>query len=200
MKFIVIFLSIITALHVDATKAQTTQEYLNNCFEEEKENGAIGIIFSAKLCSACNSEPKFEGYMLIKEPSGSYRLRYLEYINKYRSVKVLNDETYVDENLESVFKIVQKYQDSIFYHVSQIEGLLIDTLTVNGKKTYKKASGPHGEIRHLRVYDGKKSVSSFEQIFDLNHIHEKAYYYWLLNSCTNNYILDFGQRKLNSKN
>jgi len=198
MKIAIILLALITSTYMFNMSAQTTQDFLNNCFDEEKNKGATGIIFCASLCSVCMTEPTFEGYMFIQEASGSYRFRYLKYINKYNSVKVLDDKTYIDENLKGIFKLVQTYQDSIFYQVSNIEGLLTDTVLINGKKTYD-VIGKHGKLRHLRLYYEGKSESSFHLIISLNGVHERAYHYWLLYSYANNYVSDFVHPRINYK-
>lgn len=198
MKLIVVVISLILSSCSMDTKAQTAQEFIKSCIEETKENGASSIIVKATLCSACRGESTYEGFILIKESPEIYKIRYLRYINRPASVKVLKDKIFTDDKIEGVFKIMETYHDSIFWQLSNIEGLLTDTIIENGRKMYTVVE-PHGKLRYLGLYHNNKSASSFQSIIDLNAIFEKAYYYWLLNSSINNYIQDFLKLRIDCK-
>ena len=175
--------------------AQTAQEFLISCFKDEQNKGATNIILSATLCSVCRGESVYEGFIFFKDKSETYNVRYLKYIHRPASLKVLKDKIFSDDNIKSIFKIEETYYDSIYWQLSNLEGLLTDTIIENGQKIY---SGPinHGKVRYLKIYNNDKIASSIQSVINLNEIFDRAYYYWLLNSAINNYINDFLQLRL----
>lgn len=189
---------ILLGFFVAKLNAQTAQDFLNSCVQDEQGKGTTNIILNATLCSACRGEVTYEGFIFIKDSTNTYKVRYLKYIHRPASVKVLKDEILSDDNIKSIFKIAETYQDSIFWQLSNIEGLLTDTIFENGKKIYHTYS-LHGKMRYLALYHNGKSASSIHSVIDLNKVFERAYYYWLLNSAINNYINDFLRLQLNKK-
>lgn len=169
--------------------SQTAHDFLISCFEEERKKGASSIILNATLCSACIGEATYEGFIFIKDTSQTYKVRYLKYLHRPASVKILEDKIFIDDDIKSIFKILDTHQDSIFWQVSNIEHILNDTIYENGKKIYSWYS-PHGKMRYLNIHHNGKLISSIQQIICLNEIFDRAYYYWLLNSAINNYIND----------
>lgn len=169
--------------------AQSTQDFLKSCVKEEQRKGSTNIILSATLCSACRGESVYEGFIFIKDNSQTYKVRYLKYIHRSASVKVLKDKVFSEDNIKSIFKIAETYQDSIFLQLSNIDSLLRVYVTIDGKTMYREPL-MHGGMRYLELYYNGKSASSIHSVTDLNEIFEKAYYYWLLNSIINNYYVD----------
>lgn len=173
-----------------STKAQTTQAFLKSCMEEEQQNGAVSVLLSANLCSVCMTEPVFEGYLFIKDSTSTYKMRYLKYINGYENVKVLKDSIFTDLNIQEVFKIIELYQDSIFWQLSNLKNLLTVKVVKDGKTMYREPL-THGKMRYVGLFHKDKYEVSICSVASLNEIFEKSYYYWLLNSTINNYCKDF---------
>jgi len=195
MKQIIIAISLILSFCSLNTKAQTTQEFLKSCVEEEQRKGAKSIIISANLCSTCMIEPIFEGYIFVKDSTNTYKIRYLKYINGYASVKVLKDSIFTDLNIQEIFNIVETYQDSIFWQLSNMNSLLTVRVVINGKTMHREPL-MHGKMRYIGLFNNDKSVTSIYSIISLNKVFEKAYYYWLLSSSINNYVNDYLQLRL----
>lgn len=170
-------------------KAQTTQDFLKSCVEEEKIKGATGIIINVNLCSVCMTEPVFEGRLFIKDSTGAYKVRYLKYVNGYANVTVLKDSTYSDLNTQEIFKIVEIYQDSIFEQFKNMETLLAVQIVKEGKTMYREPL-KHGRMEYVGLFYGDKSKTTINSIMNLNGLFNKAYYYWLLRSSINNYVND----------
>lgn len=175
-------------------KAQTTQDFLKSCVEEERLKGAKSIIINANLCSVCMSEPTFEGRLFIIDSTDSYKVRYLKYVNGYASVNVLKDSTYIDLNVQEIFTIIEKYHDSIFEQLEIMNKLLTVQVVKDGKTMYREPI-MHGKMRYVGLFHNNKTKTAINSIFSLNSVFENAYYYWLLSSSINNYINDFQQIK-----
>ncbi|NLL27942.1 MAG: hypothetical protein GX259_04035 [Bacteroidales bacterium] len=170
-------------------KAQTTQDFLESCVEEEQINGAKSIIINANICSCCMTEPVFAGRIFIKDSTNTYKVRYLKYVNGYASVKVLKDSTYEDSNIKEIFEIAETFQDSIFEQLSIMDSLLTVKIVKEGQLVYREPL-MHGKMKYVGLFFGDKSKTTINSVMNLNNLFEKAYYYWLLSSSINNYIID----------
>lgn len=185
----IIFSILFIAISFLNIKAQTTQDFLKSCIEEERAKGAKGIIINANICSSCMTEPIFEGRIFIEDSTGTYKVRYLKYVNGYASVKVLKDSTYSDLNVQEIFKIVETYQDSIFKQLGNMDSLLTVQLIKDGQIMYREPL-MHGKMKYVGLFRRDKSKTTINSVMNLNNVFEKAYYYWLLSSSINNYIND----------
>lgn len=188
MKQIIFLISFIVFGFLNV-KAQTTQDFLKSCVEEERIMGAKSIIINASICSSCMTEPIFEGRIFIEDSTGTYKVRYLKYINGYASVKVLKDSTYTDSNIKEIFKIVETFQDSIFEQLRNMDSLLTVQIVNEGQTIYREPL-MHGKMKYIGLLFGDKSKTTINSVMSLNNVFEKAYYYWLLSSSINNYIND----------
>jgi hypothetical protein len=170
--------------------AQTAQELLQKCIQDEQRNGAISIIWYATLCSSCMIDETYDGYIFIKKLNEVYKVRYFKYIHKPASSKVIMDTTLTDNKIQAIFKLEELYQDSISKQVTNIDSLMRIKIIKDGKIFFR---GPlnHGKMRYIGLYYNNKYASSIYSNINLNDIFYKAYYYWLLNSSINNYIIDF---------
>ncbi len=195
MRQIIFLIILIVSSCFFNAKTQTTQDFLKSCVEEERSKGAKIIIINANLCSVCMTEPIFEGCLFIKDSTNTYKIRYLKYVNRYASVKVLKDTIFIDSDIESIFIIVENYQDSIFWQLSNMESLLTVKVVKDGKTMYREPL-MHGKMRYIGLYHNEKSAISIHSIINLNDIFDKAYYYWLLSSSINNYCNDFLKSQL----
>lgn len=189
MKKVIIFIFLLANVCAVRIKAQTTQDFLNSCVEDEREKGAEYIIVNANLCSVCMSEPTFEGRLFIKDSTDTYKVRYVKYVNGYSSVKILKDSTYTDLNVQEIFKIVESHQDSIFSQLKNMNSLLTIKIIKDGKTMYREPL-MHGKMRYMGMFYGEKSATAINSIISLNNVFERAYYYWLLSSSINNYVND----------
>lgn len=196
MKQIVIVIVILVSSCSVSSKAQSTQDFLNSCVKEEQKKGAISILLSANLCSVCMTEPVFEGTLFIKDPTGTYKVRYLKYINGYENVKVLKDSIFTDLNIQEIFKIIEPYQDSIFWQLSNMKSLLTVKVVKDGKTMFREPL-THGKMRYVGLFHKDKYETSIHSIISLNEVFERAYYYWLLNSSINNYCNDYLKLRIN---
>lgn len=189
-KYVIVIALYCTFIYSSQLISQTAQDFLISCFQDEQKKGAKSIILSAYICSACRGEVTYEGFIFIKDTSEIYKVRYLKYIHRPASVKVLKDKTFIDDNIKSIFKIVEDYQDSIFWQISNMENLLKVRVVEDGKVMYRELL-IHGTMRYLKInYNDRSATSIIHSIINLNEIFYKAYYYWLLNSAINNYIND----------
>jgi hypothetical protein len=177
-------------------KVQTAQEFIKSCIQETRLNGASSIIVNATLCSVC--EGTFEGFIYSKELKGGFQVRYLRSFDNYDGVKVPKDTTIKDLNIEGIFNIERKYQDSILWQLGNMEQLLTDTIIENGKTIYRMPL-EHGKLEFLSVSHNDVSETSLKSVIDLNNIFEKAYYYWIFKSSINNYNRDFLENRICSK-
>ncbi len=195
MRIIIVISFLMSSCSI-GIKAQTAQEFIKACVKEERQSGATSTIVNATLCSAC--EGTFEGF-IYSELNGNFQVRYLKYFDSYDGVKVLKDTTIIDQNIEGIFNIERKYQDSMFSQLSNMEQLLTDTVKENGKTLYRMPI-QHGKLELLSVSNKETSESSLNSIINLNKVFEKAYYYWILKSSINNYNQDFLRKRIDCKN
>ena len=188
MKKIIIFIFLLANVCAENIQAQTAQEYLKSCVQEAKENGATSVIVRATLCSAC--EGVYEGFIFSK--SETFKVRYIKYFDGYQSVKVIKDTTLIDSEIQKIFEIEEQYQDTIINQLKNMETLLATKVIKDGKILFQQPLN-HGKMMFIGIYNNEKSASSIHSILSLNSLFERAYYYWLLNSFINNYIIDLNK-------
>lgn len=160
------------------------------------ENAQI-IIKSGINCykRICPDQPE-ESFFFIKEGDDKYKIRYLKYLQSEdrNEFELLRDTIFYDDKIKVIFEIENRYRDSILKQIDDMWMLFALTdIDENGETIY--ADTRHlkfGILRTLTIMysDNLKTLSSKEQVFDLNQLFDKAYYYWLLHSAINNYIMD----------
>jgi hypothetical protein len=166
-------------------------------------NGVQILIMSG----SSSSNMVYEGFYFVKDTNntnGKYKVRYLKYFqHEDNAVEILKDTVFYDNNAEQIFIIESLYHDKIFLELSNMEYIMAEKDTdKNGEIIYRTLWHKYGKVRDIGVFYGSifnSSVSS-ESIINLNTLHEKAYYYWLLNSAINNYMNDFMLFRLREDN
>ncbi|HHT52590.1 MAG TPA: hypothetical protein GX007_05380 [Bacteroidales bacterium] len=99
------------------------------------------------------------------------------------------ESTYEDLEIQKIFEIAETFQDSIFEQLSNMDKLLSVRVVKDGKVFFKRPI-MGGEMKYVGLFLGNKSKTTIDSVIFLNDLFEKAYYYWLLSSSINKYIID----------
>lgn len=180
------YLFIVFYLFVNICNAQNAQEYLNDCVKDLKAEKVTKVIVKAGLCSAC--ERTDNAFIFIQESDSIYKFRYIKYFDGYESAKIIVDTLIVDNMVEEIFRIEKSHHDSIVKQITNLEELLQDTIIENGIKLIQILPN-HGRMRLMGIYSLNTELVSLVPNIISTKFYKKAYYYWLLDSFINDFVL-----------